>query len=184
MDKKIFVINGSGGVGKDTFVNMVAKYVPTVNFSSVDKVKEVAKLAGWKGSKTDKDRKFLSELKDLIAKYNDMPYKSMISKIESFEEDTVNEFLFLHIREPEEIKRISSEYNVTTILVKRPIEHINSNRSDAEVDNYNYDLIIQNDGDLTKLNEVAMRFSDCVEGCDYNEKDSQGVGYPETSGSE
>ena len=52
MNKYIFVINGSGGVGKDTFVNMVAKYAQTINFSSVDKVKEVAKLLGWKGGKT------------------------------------------------------------------------------------------------------------------------------------
>lgn len=162
MDKKIFVINGSGGVGKDTFVNMVAKYVPTINFSSIDKVKEIAKLAGWKGGKTDEDRKFLSVLKDLIAEYNDMPYESMVERIKNFKEDTVNEFLFLHIREPEEIKRIASEYDVFTILIKRPIKHITSNKADAEVDNYRYDLVIENYGDLAELNELAKGFVDSV----------------------
>lgn len=162
MNKKIFIINGSGGVGKDTFVNMVAKYVPTVNFSSVDKIKEVAKLAGWNGGKTDKDRKFLSDLKNLIADYNDMPYKSIVEKIKSFKEDVVNEFLFLHIREPEEIKRIVSEYDALTILMERPIEQITSNDADAGVGDYKYDFTIKNDGDLAQLNELAITFLNLI----------------------
>ena len=39
MDKKIFVINGTGGSGKDTFVNFISKYAKVFNVSSVDKVK-------------------------------------------------------------------------------------------------------------------------------------------------
>ena len=47
MNKQIFIINGSGGVGKDLFVKIVKEILdkqsqlfPTViNFSSVDKVK-------------------------------------------------------------------------------------------------------------------------------------------------
>ena len=63
MNKNIIVINGTGGSGKDTFVEYVSKYAKVYNFSSVDKVKEIAKLIGWTGTKTDKDRKFLSDLK-------------------------------------------------------------------------------------------------------------------------
>ena len=56
--KKIFIINGSGGVGKDTFVELVSQFFPIVNFSSVHKVKEIAIKIGWDGkSKTEKDRK-------------------------------------------------------------------------------------------------------------------------------
>ena len=40
--KKIFIINGSGGVGKDTFVELVSQFFPVVNVSSVHKVKEIA----------------------------------------------------------------------------------------------------------------------------------------------
>lgn len=164
MNKKIFIINGSGGVGKDTFVNMVGKYVPTVNFSSVDKIKEIARLVGWEGGKTDKDRKFLSDLKKLITEYNDMPYKTVVEKIKNFKEDVVNEYLFLHIREPEEIKRIDSEYDVSTILVKRPIEQITSNDADGRVNEYNYDIVINNTGDLTELNDLAKMFVEKTKG--------------------
>ena len=164
MNKKIFIINGSGGVGKDTFVNMVGKYVPTVNFSSVDKIKEIARLVGWEGGKTDKDRKFLSDLKKLITEYNDMPYKTVVEKIKNFKEDVVNEYLFLHIREPEEIKRIDSVYDVSTILVKRPIEQITSNDADSRVNEYNYDIVINNTGDLTELNDLAKMFVEKTKG--------------------
>ena len=62
--KEIVVINGSVGVGKDTFVQFCAEYAPIMNISSVDKVKEAAKvLAGWNGEKDEKSRKFLSDLK-------------------------------------------------------------------------------------------------------------------------
>ena len=65
MNKQVFIINGSGGVGKDTFVELVSKVfnLSVMNFSSVDKVKEIARIIGWTGGKTEKDRKFLSDLK-------------------------------------------------------------------------------------------------------------------------
>ena len=69
--KQIFILNGSGGVGKDLFVNMVKtsvnKFSPyrVWNYSSIDKVKAIATQIGWSGGKTEKDRKFLSDLKVL-----------------------------------------------------------------------------------------------------------------------
>lgn len=54
--KKIIVINGAGTSGKDTFVKLVSKYAKTINYSSVDFVKEVARFAGWNGQKDEKGR--------------------------------------------------------------------------------------------------------------------------------
>ena len=59
MNKQIFIINGSGGVGKDTFVELVSvelndilkKFHTVINFSSVDKVKEIARKIGCSGKK-------------------------------------------------------------------------------------------------------------------------------------
>ena len=42
MDKYIVIINGTGGSGKDTFVEFVSKYNKVLNFSSVAKVKQIA----------------------------------------------------------------------------------------------------------------------------------------------
>lgn len=160
MLKKIFIINGSGGVGKSTFVSMVGAIVPTVNYSSVSKIKDAAKLLGWDGEKDDKSRKFLSDLKRLSAGYNDFPFNCMVKKIEDFLEDDIHEFLFLHIREPEEIDRIVYMFpEIQTVLVKNDnVKQVTSNQSDAEVYEYNYDIAINNSGDLASLNKIAEKF--------------------------
>ena len=36
MDKKIIIINGTGGSGKDTFVEFCSKYANVFNFSSIE----------------------------------------------------------------------------------------------------------------------------------------------------
>ncbi len=148
--KEIIIINGTGGSGKDTFVEYVSKYAKVYNFSSVDKVKEVAKLIGWSGTKTDKDRKFLSDLKKLTTEYNDMSFNSIKNAVEKFEKSN-DEIMFIHIREPEEISRAVNKFNAKTLLVKREgLDLITTNYSDASVENYNYDFVIKN----TTLNEL------------------------------
>ena len=167
LDKHIFIINGSGGVGKDTFVELVStelnnklkKFHTVVNFSSVDKVKEIAKEIGWNGKKTERDRKFLSDLKLLTSEYCDMPFKSIKNKVNEFFEDKESRFLFLHIREPKEIQRAAKEFNAKTILIVRDtIKHITSNMADENVFNYEYDYIIENNGTKEELNNKVKDF--------------------------
>lgn len=167
MNKRIFVINGSGGVGKDTFAEFVStelndilkKFHTVINFSSVDKVKEIAREIGWNGKKSEKDRKFLSDLKILTSEYCDMPFKSMKNKVAEFMNDEESIFLFLYIREPEEIARAVNEFGAKTILVVRDaVKHIVSNMADENVFNYNYDFIINNSGTKEELNIKAKKF--------------------------
>lgn len=159
MHKQIVVINGTGGSGKDTFVEFCSKYGRVMNFSSVDKVKEVARLIGWNGQKTEKDRKFLSDLKRLTTEYNDMAFNSIKEAIGKFKESD-KEILFIHIREPEEIQRAVVAFGAKTLLVKRDgIAKIESNYSDASVENYNYDFVIENTT-LEELDTKAHKFVD------------------------
>lgn len=167
MNKQIFVINGSGGVGKDTFVELVSvelndklkRFHTVVNFSSVDKVKEIAREVGWDGKKSEKDRKFLSDLKSLTSDYYDMPFQSMKHKIEEFTKSDEEQVLFLHIREPEEIKRVVNEFGAKSILIVRDsVMHITSNVSDKNVFNYHYDIVIENNGTIEDLQEKVKQF--------------------------
>lgn len=167
MNKQIFVINGFGGVGKDTFVELVSlelndrlkRFHTVVNFSSVDKVKEIAREIGWDGRKTEKDRKFLSDLKSLTKNYCDMPFKSIKNKIEDFTKSDKGNVLFLHIREPEEIKRVVDEFGAKSILIVRnSITHIVSNTSDKNVFDYNYDFVIENNGTIEELEKKVRQF--------------------------
>lgn len=167
MDKHIFIINGSGGVGKDKFVELVSvelndrlkRFHTVENFSSVDKVKEIAKEIGWDGGKSEKDRKFLSDLKILVSNYCDMPFKTMRNKVKEFYNSEKSEFLFLHIREPEEIKRAVDEFHARTILIVRnSVAHITTNISDKNVFSHKYDYIIQNNETIEELAEKAKQF--------------------------
>lgn len=160
--KQIFIINGSGGAGKDSFVKLISKSsdVPIMNFSSVDKVKEIARIIGWTGGKTEKDRKFLSDLKLLCTYYNDMPFNSMSEKVREFANSDAA-MLFLHIREPEEIERAKIAFGAQTILVKRDaVKQITSNMADGNVFNYHYDIVVNNNGSLNDLRGKASKFAD------------------------
>lgn len=158
MSKKVFIINGSGGVGKDTFCEYVGHYAKVKVISSIDLVKDYASKMGWNGSKTPRDRKFLSDLKDLLTKYNDYPFRDICQKVLWFKEDD-NEFLFIHIREPEEIDRAKKEFNAHTILmVNDNVKGIYSNHADARVLEYNYDIVVDNSGTLKDLEIIAKDF--------------------------
>jgi hypothetical protein len=159
MNKHIFITNGTGGCGKDTFASMVGEVVPTFKFSSIDCVKNIAKLCGWVGGKSEKDRKFLSDLKLLTSAYSDMPFKSIEFAIGGFIESKHYQVMFIDIREPNEIERAKIEFGAKTILIKNDrVAPITSNMADANVNNYNYDIVIENNGTLADLRETVQKF--------------------------
>ena len=73
MKKTVIVINGRGGVGKDTLCDFARAHFKVKNISSITPIKEIAAQCGWDGKKDNKSRKFLSDLKKLCVEYNDYP---------------------------------------------------------------------------------------------------------------
>jgi len=159
MDKNIVIINGTGGAGKDTFVSFCSEFVKVLNVSSVDKVKEAAKiLVGWNGEKDEVSRKLLVELKRLSVEYNDAPTKYIKSMADTFK-NSDEELMFIHIREAEEIEKTKKLLNAKTLLITNPrVELITSNDSDGKVNEYKYDYYIKNDGTLEDLKNKANQF--------------------------
>ena len=159
MEKQVIIINGTGGSGKDTFVEFCSEFANVTNISSVDKVKEAAKiLVGWNGEKDEKSRKLLVDLKQLSIEYNDFPSKYIKQKYDEFINSDSN-YLFIHIREIDEIEKIKKMLGAKTLLVRNPrVALITSNNSDGNVYNYNYDFVIENDGTLEDLKQKAEAF--------------------------
>ena len=169
---KIFVINGAPRAGKDTFVEQCQKLIGDIrclNVSTVDFVKQVAMYAGWDGNKTPEARKFLSDLKDIMTEYDNIPFKKVKRAIEIYrlelEEYTsdfyiINSVVFIHCREPQEIEKFKKELGAKTLLIRHPdVEGGDqSNHADAEVFNYDYDYTIYNDGTLEDLAKKAIDF--------------------------
>ena len=169
---KIVIINGKGGCGKDTFVTMCRDVLDTtkiLNISTVDFVKEVAEYCGWDGTKTPENRKFLSDLKDVLTQWNDIPLKKICQEIKAWQHlwiasgDYNKAVVFIHCREPKEIDKLLKEfeqYDAKTLLIRRTaaesVEQIN--HADNEVFNYSYDYTIYNDNTLSWLRNEAMVF--------------------------
>lgn len=190
--KKIIIINGSGGVGKDAFakrvieetVKMAKRIIPNEsknyciepeiyyksnNISTIDCVKTIARMFNWDGDKNERDRKMLSDLKDLMTNYNDFPFKRIVTQIGDwlrYDKSRPNDmyghsFLFVHCRESKEIERLKNQFpnDTFTLLVQNPkVTKITGNHADREVENYNYDFVVVNNSDLRALRKVAVDF--------------------------
>lgn len=160
MKKQIFITNGMARCGKDTFAKFLNEIVPTLKYSSIDKVKEIATLCGWNGGKEERDRKFLSDLKLLATDYSDMPFEAVRSKVNEFLADEKHSILLIDIREPGEIERAKTTFGAKTILIENIIvPFINSNMADANVYNYTYDYVVQNNGTLEEFKENINQFA-------------------------
>lgn len=160
MAKQVIIANGSGGCGKDTFAKFLSEFCDTYKYSSIDKVKLIAAQCGWDNGKSDKDRKFLSDLKILTTEYNDMAFNDIKAIVKDFKSDYIQaQLLLIDIREPLEIERAKKEFDVITVLVKNDkVKQITTNMADAGVFDYNYDYVIDNSGTLVELKEKAEWF--------------------------
>ena len=165
---KIVVVNGFPQVGKDEFVRCCLSELGAFGklISTVDFVKEIAARCGWDGTKTPQNRKFLSDLKDLLTNWGDVPYKKTLQEIDMFKFDLNcwnvpdKGVVFIMCREPEEIERFERELNAKSVLIRRASVEFEqqSNHADSEVLNHKYDYIIENNSTVDELKEKAKEF--------------------------
>ena len=161
MINKVFITNGTGGCGKDTFAKLLGEFVSVEKYSSIDFVKKIAQQCGWHGGKTEKDRKFLSDLKLAMSEYNDMPFRTVKCFVEHCGDP--HSVILIDIREPEEIEKAKQAFDAKTILiVRKDHEPITSNMADANVNNYKYDFVIHNDGTPDGFRETVKAFAEYI----------------------
>ena len=166
MNKTVIVINGAGGVGKDTLCEFAEKHFKVMNISSITPIKEIAAMCGWAGEKTDKARKFLSDLKALSIEYNDFPTVWATKKYNEFLESD-NEILFVHIREASEIEKFvkATDKKAKTLLIRggsRMTKSNYGNASDDGVENYPYDYYFLNDKTLEEAEKEFVSFLETI----------------------
>ena len=169
----VVIINGAPESGKSLFVELCKKHYKNLigEYSTVDFVKEVAKYCGWDGTKTPANRNFLSELKDLLIEWKDIPFNKTIRAIKIFENElnfeywgSKNGIFFIHCREPNEIDKLKQPTNGITLCIRREIAEDKevTNHADAEVLNYSYDYVITNNSTIRELEEKAVQFCEEV----------------------
>ena len=131
-----------------------------------DQVKKISKNSfNWNEEKTDEARRFLSELKRIWTEFNNGPFEYMSNKISKHYNSLINidqdnVVYFIHCREPKEIQKFLDKYgdNCVTLLVRRNNVNVPNNESDKNVENFDYDYYIDNDGDKEDLKQKAKEF--------------------------
>lgn len=171
---KIVVVNGRPGSGKTTFEYIIKKKMSAFceMRSTVDLVKEIAIFyAGWDGNKDLKNRKFLSDLKDLLTKFDNVPFNDIVRYKDIWESDmkrygVINHphVLLVDSREPEEIQKFKDELGAVAVLIRRTeVENEEtSNHADANVFDFDYDWVIENNGSLEDLERRTLDFLDLL----------------------
>lgn len=165
----IYIVNGFPGCGKTTFEKLCQSTLDPYCqiLSTIDFVKTIARGCGWDGTKNAKNRKFLSDLKDLLTEWDDVPFKQIVKRIEdvksvteSFGQDPEKLTFFIDCREPDEIEKICKNLGAKSILIRRYDAEIQtqSNHADSNIFDYTYDYIIDNNGSLTDLRMAAESF--------------------------
>lgn len=179
LSKMVFIINGSGGIGKDEFIKCIMRRTHVDNISSIDPVKRIySSIEGYThidiADKNEINRKLLADTKHLFDERFDFTENYVLDKLDDFlnhrclniknySDEPVSDIAFVHIREPENIAKIVNKISVYTILMKSDrVNSITSNSADANVEEYNYDMVISNNGTIDDLDNIANSF---VNGC-------------------
>lgn len=169
------ILNGYPRAGKDTFADLLlmqAKYYEwnTLKFSSADDAKLIAKnIFNWNGEKNDKWRNRLSMLVDFLDMNYDASYVSLNNIFQNFKQKNNHSLVTVMFREPAKIDKakklcksegiqcitvfISNEIARTAIINNKNICH-----SDRNVECYDYDYYIDNNGSVTDLSERVIAF--------------------------
>ena len=133
------------------------------HYSSIRIPKDMARAVDSGTEKSEKYRRFLSVLKNLITEYNDYIFKDLRRVVDNFKKWIITDVLIIDIREPKEIARAVKEFGAKTILIRNPnVEPITSNTSDANVEMYNYDYTIDNDGTIEDFEKKVKEFYETV----------------------
>ena len=169
------IITGAARSGKDLFIEKCKQKLrpgKVNNVSIIDPVKEIAKYCGWDGGKTDKDRAFLCELKDLLTKYNNGPMQFLESRLKTFQYlymiglskyEPNNSVAFFILREAEDINRFKEAHKDTIVIRMTRAEaeqNLPHNHADegALSGDYEINLIIDNNGSVEDLDAAAEKF--------------------------
>lgn len=185
----VFIINGHNGAGKDEFVNQFiiasgnnGNHYRISNISTIDPIKKmICTPRLWNGSKDEAARQLMHDVKEAVDKYNNFTTVDAAHKVNTFKlaSPMVRTVSFVHCREPEKIQQLinyleekyKDTFMIGTILVRRKSDNIAGNAADQNVENFKYDIVIDNASTINALYEQAfnvIKLCDSLSGASNN----------------
>lgn len=186
MEKIICVINGKGGIGKDTLIDAVKKnernYV--YNISAIEPIKEILEDVTKGSDKNLAQRKLLADIRKVVDDYYEsehgIPYTRAYLKrgvrlfaadCETWGKSYDRCIMFVHIREPQNIAAFlemanselsllrDEDMKLASLLVQSDrAQESYGNDADDLVDEYNYDFTYTSKGDIEEDGQSFREF--------------------------
>lgn len=176
VETHVIIINGCATAGKDEFVQCAMEACEDTDYnvyntSSVGRIENMLEHLGWDGSKTDEVRDLIAQMKQFWVANQNGPLNEFLDIVTDIHNQTADgdvNFIFHHVREPQEIDKYRSVFenmdiigiHFHTLLVKRfGVGSTATNQSDNEdnINRYDYDKIITNTS-IKELHEQAGRY--------------------------
>lgn len=165
---KIIVVNGYPGTGKTLFAEYCDEILKEKNAgyqilttSVIEPVKKVCRCLGWDGEKDQSGRKFLADIKDAMDRYNNFTYRN----IDNLATMSQYDFIFIDARSSYDLDYAVLNHNAATVFIqqnKTERKEYYSNHADSEVEEYNYDYYIGNNGTKEDFYLVVQQFLETI----------------------
>jgi hypothetical protein len=164
---KVIVVNGLSRSGKDSFIDAIRKKVPAlIEHSTIYTVWDSLLYLDMINpiKKGPEEREFLAAVKQAWINYNEGPFKEVVHMADELEKEyafTSNidrVLLAVHVREPEEMKKLKRHFEDRMFTVKVTRPEITAQPGDENVNNWNYDFEVYNEGDLEYLDTLVDAF--------------------------
>lgn len=167
---------GYARTGKDTIAGILEQY-DYERISFADPLREIAKSAGWEGTKSDKDRKILQDLGMAIRENLSNPFTYVAGEQIAETLKNGNKVVVTDARFFDEFLLIRAHGGVLWRVVRNGTEPALGHISDTGMDSwFDYDGIIGNNGSIEELQALISRTLGVNDAPKYeSEPDSSGI---------
>lgn len=153
---KVIIVNGPARSGKDTFAKILGELYSVEKLSIIDLSKDIASMIGWDGTKGDRSRRLLSDIKALIDTYNDASFTYLKNKVADIMIADECEYILIDARKIQDIERLMREFDAISVYIKNEqVKCVTTNIDDIDAMFVNpiYTHVIDNNGTIDEFRE-------------------------------
>ena len=164
--KKVIIINGYAGAGKDAFIDFCEECTLATRLWTSTPAKVALTALGWDGvEKTASIRYVLQKLIEI----GECMFNSTQNYLDVELANIDDGLVFIHCREHKKIDAFKGRYNASTLFIDNrkaqdaALAQFQNPSDIANLEEYDYDTIINNNGSLAELKKCAAKYCKDIE---------------------